>query len=505
MLASDRRISEDDYLRLSDLITTKSGLEFPPSRRPQFEQAVLRAVDDLCLGHPRDLWERLREEPGHVDLENLIASLTIGESYFFRNEPHFHALEHHVLPELLDRRRGTKRLRIWSAGCSSGEEPYSLAMLLDRLVPDLASWDVTIVGTDINRAALRRAEEGVYRSWSLRRIRDSARPRYFAARGEEEWELDRVIRRMVTFRYLNLVDDIYPSLFTNIHALDLVLCRNVLIYFGDSAVQTVTEKLGASVADGGWLILGQAELARVRLRGFTPRSFPGALLYRRELGSEDHATVRHTPPPPSAVAQLPRRAPVPSPPSSTTKSAVVAPPATETGVSSLYGVEIESGSDLDAATRELERKATEDPQDPGPPYLLAKLLADRLDVVAAERWIHEALHRDNLFAPAYYLAGLLAEEEGHIDDAVSALRRCIYAAPSWPLGHFALARCFLRVGRKDRAAVCLGNVVRLLQDSDAEECVFEGDGLTAGRLLELARIHAEVSGIEPWRRSSDDR
>lgn len=489
MVIAKRTVDERDYLRLRELVTARSGLEFPESRRPQLEAAINTAVEDLGLGDAGELWQRLRDPEREAELEDFIGSLTIGETYFFRNEPHFRALEEHVIPELIVRRGAMRRLRLWSAGCSSGEEAYSLAIVLDRLLPDVDSWDVTIVATDINRNGLRRGREGIYRTWSLRRTPKEIRDRYFVERSDQTWELDPRIRGMVDFHYLNLVDDRYPSLFTNIHAMDVILCRNVLIYFGGATIHTVAEKLYASLADDGVLVVGHAELSRDAFKSFDSRVFPDAILFGKRTataipplssGPQRDARPRsHRSAPPPKVEDR----------SSASSSRRRAHPQGAIGAAARH--------QIDDPVRRLESAAAERPEDPRPAYLLAKLAADRLDTEATTKWIAETLTRDELFAPAHYVAAVMAEEEGRLDDAISALRRCIYADQSWPLPHFVLARCFLKIDATGRARVSLANTVRLLEGWAPDEPIAEGDGLTAGRLLELAKIQADLSPLEP--------
>ena len=160
---------------------------------------------------------------------NDIALLTNGETYFFRDHGQFDLLRLRLLPELIERRRDAKTLRLWSAGCSSGEEAYSLAMLLDMLLPKRDGWNILILGSDIDEAALAKARRGHYGQWSFRMAPPALKQRYFQRKGDE-WMLDERIRSMVTFRTSNLIGETFPS--AELRDMDLILCRNVFIYFG---------------------------------------------------------------------------------------------------------------------------------------------------------------------------------------------------------------------------------------------------------------------------------
>jgi len=217
-----------EYQALIEFIEQRTGLRTDESRQAE----VARTVDGLLLAEGlldvSSLRLALGQHPiGHPLWRAVIRATTIGETYFFRNAAQFQALRDQVLPELIARRRanGFKQIRVWSAGCATGEEPYSLAILLGELLPDLADWSITILATDINQEFLERARQGVYRASAFRNeTPDDLRDRYFKP-VEGGWQLDPAIRRMVTFGHLNLVSDDYPSFETNTTGLDLIVCR----------------------------------------------------------------------------------------------------------------------------------------------------------------------------------------------------------------------------------------------------------------------------------------
>ena len=163
-----RSLGKAEYERFRELVQRSSGIELSEVRRSDLERAVQRTVERMSMHGPAELYTHLNASDSAVDLETFIAELTIGETYFFRHRAQFEALERTILPDLIARRSQERRLRVWSAGCATGEEPYSLAIMLDRLLPDRASWSVMILGTDINRTSLEQAQRGTYRAWSFR-------------------------------------------------------------------------------------------------------------------------------------------------------------------------------------------------------------------------------------------------------------------------------------------------------------------------------------------------
>jgi chemotaxis protein methyltransferase CheR len=296
------RLSEICYQRFSDLVRARSGIELPAVRRPDLEKAVMKTMDELGLASPEALLDYLTAA-GHdgVALEGVVSRITVGETHFFRNQPQFAALEEHILPQLIEARRGVRRLRIWSAGCATGEEPYSLAIALQHCLPDLANWNVLILATDINRSALANAQKGVYGAWSFRETSPQFQAEYFDA-VERKFVIKPSLRAMVTFAYLNLVEDRYPSMFTNTQAMDLIFCRNVLIYFSEATNRGVVERLGQCLTPGGWLVVGHAEPSQLMFRSFTVHNFPGTILYQKPGDG-----VAGFPSPPSTREKVTRR------------------------------------------------------------------------------------------------------------------------------------------------------------------------------------------------------
>lgn len=202
----------------------------------------------------------------------------IGETYFFRDKGQFALLRNWILPELIEKRGGERTLRIWSAGCSSGEEPYSIATLVYELIPDRSGWDICIVGTDINDQALIKAGMGAYGEWSFRDLKLDERNRYFK-KAKNGWMIDERIKEMVIFRPGNLITDLYPD--QDLHDMDLILCRNVFIYFDHDDVRGVVKKLADTLREDGYLMTGHAEIGIYKDNLMTPRIFPESLVYQK--------------------------------------------------------------------------------------------------------------------------------------------------------------------------------------------------------------------------------
>ena len=260
-------------------------LRADPFRKAFVVQEIREGATFRSVAAPPDRGEILAENI-ELDLEARGPTLRIpllrvfeGETHFFRNAAQFDALYSQVLPQIIERRRALRTLRIWSAGCASGAEPCSIAILLQELLPDVDEWSITILGTDINTEALDRARKAIYSTWAFREQRARQwQSRYFRRKGDR-YELVPEVRHMVTFAQLNLARDNYPAYETNTMFMDLILCRNVTIYFTESVTKRVIERLHDALVGGGWLVVGHSEHSLTTYHRFQARNYANAILH----------------------------------------------------------------------------------------------------------------------------------------------------------------------------------------------------------------------------------
>lgn len=459
---------------LSGFVAAGLGLHFPEERWPDLERGVAAAAREF--GYPdAESCARwlLSASLTRTHFEVLASHLTVGETYFFREKESLQVLEHQVLPELLrSRREGERHLRIWSAGCATGEEPYSIAMLLDRLVGDDKTWNVTVLATDINPRFLRKAAEGAYGEWSFRGTPAWIRELYFRKRKDGRFELHPDVRNKVTFFYLNLVDDVYPSLLNNTNGMDVIFCRNVLMYFTPERTREVAGKLHRSLVDGGWLIVSPTETSNALFSSFSPVQFPGAMLYRKGARAEPAPVV----PEPANVRRV-------TPSVSEGPGGVEdAPPHLQPG--SLADARDDKQPGVLVASPVAEQREPE--QEDGHRHVEnARRCANQGKLAEAIEWCGRAIAADKLNPAHHYLLATIQQEEGQTEAAARSLTRALYLDPDFVLAHFGLANIELRLGRQREAKRHFANALAALQAHAREEILPESEGLTAGRLSEI--------------------
>lgn len=451
----------------SRLISARLGLHFPRDRWSEMARGITLACRQLfpnaapALESCRALLER--GSLPRAQAEILASHLTIGETYFFRDPALFEALERHVLPELIAARAHTTRaLRLWSAGCSTGEEPYSLAILLHRLLPDLANWRITILGTDISARALARATRATYGEWSFRGTDSAFRQAYFQP-GKGEWTVREPIRRLVTLGYLNLVEDAYPSLLTNTTAMDIVLCRNVLMYFDAATQRAVLERLTRCLALEGRLIPGPCDPAsHSQLRA---EHYPGTILYQKV-----------------SAAPAPAAAPIEIAEPFTPRTSRRKPrPLGERKPARARATRVKTIQETPPAPGRAEQL----PEDAETFASRAHELASQGESDEALRLLDRAVALQKLEPRFHFLRAMILQEQSKWNEAVEALRRVLYLDADFVLAHFALANIARERGRITEGERHAARALTLLKRLPPDEILPESEGVSAGRLREI--------------------
>ena len=485
-----------DALRtqLSEVIATRMGLHFPPERWPDLERGLAGAAKEFGLADAAACVDWLLSAAlTKPQLEVLAGHLTVGETYFFREKKMFDALAGTFLPELMRTRRGSeRRLRIWSAACCTGEEPYSLSILLQQVIPDLAEWQVTILATDINPQFLKKAAAGVYGEWSFREAAAAFKESYFRRTPEGRYAILPEIKKRVTFAHLNLMDDVYPSLATDTNAMDLILCRNVMIYFALPTAEKVVGNLRRSLREEGWLVVSPSECSQYLFSRFAPVNFPGVILYRKTTGKEP-VTPAWTPPPVSEMTEpfVPYFEPTPV----VAVTSLAEPAAAEESVTpqTVAAAFYEEGHYAEAAETLLAAFNSSAAPDSEMASLLARALANQGKLAEALAWCERWLAADKMDAAGHYLRAMILQELGDRDEGRRSLQRAIYLNADFVLAHFALGNLARDGDKAEEADKHFANALYLLRQCEPDDPLPESDGLTAARLTEI--IHS-ISALE---------
>lgn len=450
------------HTEVFDFIYRQTGLKVDPHRRND----VIRIMEDMFqstgVNSMTSLMMRLAQYAPTADIwEPLVDRITIGETYFFRNAYHFKALQSHVLPEIIAKKQqqGVRHLRIWSAGCSTGEEPYSIAMLLREIVPDIDTWSIQILATDINLNNLKIARTGHFRSNSFRgETRSDIQDRWFTKNGTG-WILDPRVQRMVQFKPLNLVTDEYPSIGNQTAHMDMIICRNVTIYFDEATTRRVVDRFYEALNPEGWLIVGHSEPMISTYENYKVRNFENAILYQKASGTFNPWAA-----PPAVPARISFERVVEKPQVKPIQPKPVYTPS--------------------APPKRVVKEVPVEEEE-APLWQQAKESADLAEWEKAVRLLEVAERETPMVPQVHYLRGLIFLQENALEDAFQAFRRAIYCDPSFVLAYYNLGELYVKRGNIKEARRQWEKSLSIVNKHKAQDYLPFGEDLTVEMFQEL--------------------
>lgn len=484
----------------------ESGLVFEGRRLKEMERAIAGRMIELGVTSFDQYYHLLGRRDGKEELNQLLLSLTVGETHFFRTPDQFAALRKYVLPELIQRARaGSRRLLLLSAGCATGEEPYTLFIMLSDLIPDLSNFRITIRACDINKDFLDQAREGIYGERKVKFVDPVTQERFFHRLGKNRWQVKDELRRAVEFQHFNLNEPDYSGLAKG-EPFDLVLCRNVLIYFNLETVKQVINKFHKVIAPDGYLMLGYSETLFKISDAFQSIHTPEAYFYQKTLtpvkplplperptpfqredylvsmGSREHPLVsappapdfRRTTPPPAAISTTP-------PPR---------PPARQPSEEDLWrrGLALFAEERFAEAGKKFEEMIELNPQSARAHLGLALIFANSGSDDRSRHHVEQAKRYDDLLPEIYFLQALLEEKNGEYQRAVENYQRVILLQQDFAMAHFNLGNLFLKLTRGRDARREFENTLKILErDRDNRSLHFSG-GLSREAVMEFCRL-----------------
>jgi len=490
---------------LREYLLMHLGLDFPERLEKDMIGKIGLAAKTFGYENTNSFVEwLLNSELTNLQMGVLAGHLTIGETYFMREKKGFDFLEQIYLPGLILKRYGfNKRLRIWCAGCATGEEAYSLAIVLFQSIPDLKSWNIMIQATDINPLFLEKARKGIYTKWSFRNNLEKFADKYFIKNEKHEFHIIPEIKKMVTFSPLNLIEDRYPSPTNNTNDIDIIFCRNVFIYFSPEGTRTVTDRFYKSLVKGGILVVSPVEMSDMISKKFGKINFAGYTIYQKGIHFEESK-----PKVPEEVLA----------PNSASLQFLLEHKKVKIDI-------LNDQSELNRLKKLLpEKKVQESPlldkQAPEKDYVKAvnlfekgffaeaeALLADLMKETAingksifllqaktkanlgklkeAGDLCVKVLSLDRLDPAPYYLQATVLQEQGNDEMAIASLKRAIYLDSDFILAHFLLGTLSMKSGDSLTGKKSFKNAISSLSKLSPDDIIPESDGLTVGRFKEI--------------------
>jgi chemotaxis protein methyltransferase CheR len=439
------RISESEFKLFQEFILKETGLFFSNGRKHQLELGLAPRISELGLESFRDYYNYLKfqllgqSKMRRLELQLMIDELTVQETYFFRNEPQFKALKERVIPEIAERRsRGKRMIRVWSAGCSTGQEPYSIAMLLLLTLPEPETWNVSILATDINHHALQTASEGIYQQKAIESVPHQYFAKFFKV-SENGFVIKDNVKNPVQFVNHNLVTDPYNPL--SMTGLDIIFCRNVAIYFNLETTKQVIERFYRGLNGPGYLFLGHSETLWKISEQFKPVEYPGTFYYLKE-GAERYR-----------VSAIPGAGAVPASGRQAVPPRRQGRPGGDEKPEDRYGEALEA---LEAKNYERALSLFGSFDSGHHRYAQSKLaeatiLSDQGRDDDAVTILERIVLENTLSEEAYFLLGLLYKRNGTMEKAITMFQKALYVNPENPLTHYYLAGIYKSRGEIARA------------------------------------------------------
>jgi len=486
-------MNHEDYLiEISHKIIGIFGLNFQSNQLKDMERRILAAAKDLKLEtdiHHISDWLS-KPEFSNLEINTLSAHLTIGETYFFREKPSLDIFIQRILPELIEQRRNKdRRIRIWSAGCSSGEEPYTIAILIKEHFPELADWNIEILATDISPNAIQKALNGEYTEWSFRETTEFIKNKYFTRSGRN-WSILPEIKKMVTFSYLNISRNSYPSSLTNTEEIDVIFCRNVMMYFTPEVIKEVSARFKNSLLENGWLITSQVELNDEYFSNFERVNYLNGIFYQKTNILNKQVKNRLDPIPDHIEALAKRyeikKTEIKKFEHKIEKSRIKAKEQQKSDYTEMelenqfqkgqYQICIENCMHT-ISNKKINNKIF---------TLLIKSYANSGNLMESVSDIAKVMGNNSTTPEMYYLYASLLNEKNDIQTTEVMLKRAIYLDHKHVLSHLMLGEIFLKTDKKQLAIKHYGTVIDILDEYSNDDIVPESDGLTAGRIKAFA-------------------
>ncbi len=488
---------------INERVTELFGIHYTPSQWDNMMRVLVEAARDAGSGDRLEEIHRWVVNPNLTENELNILSrhVTIGETYFFREQVGFNLMTQKIIPDHLADERNNGKIRIWSAGCSSGEEPYSIAMTLKEQFQDLETSHVDIFATDVNRKALEKAKEGVYTPWSFRQTSDEIKAKYFRPAGKN-YVISPEIKQMIQFAPMNLVAEAAVPRVTEAGSIDIIFCRNLLMYMSPEKIHQVVGFLHQALKMGGWLITSQVELNDNYFGDFQRVLFENGIFYRKVPTEASRKSIvgftaipvkqpaetffsKHDKPIIPALKKRPEvkfathinHKAVPSKIQSSDaerllKRAICSYQASRyaecASICDQYIIKHGTGSEI--------------------MLLLARTYANTGDLQRAADMMEKWLATENNEASHYHLYATILSEMGYLEKAQQTLVKALYLDPGYLPAMLSRSQVLKQLGRHEMARKEAINLQHAIKGYRDDQAIVELDGMTAGRIREMLKF-----------------
>ncbi len=469
--------------KLSEVISKITGLYFPQERIHDLDRGISNACIDFGFDNQDEfvkwiLSTTLNDE----QIKKIVLHLTIGETYFFRDVKSFEIIRDHILPKILsDIRQGNKQLKIWCAGCSTGEEPYSLAIWLESIVDDIDFLNIKIIATDINTNSLTKAKSGIYTKWSFRDTPSWVKSKYFI-KHENNYILDESIKKRVKFFYLNLMDNIYPSILNDLCDIDIILCRNVLMYFDKENHKKVINKFYKTLCQDGHLLVSSVEMSQEMYKDFEMIRFNNFYAYKKS----DKQKIEDLDYLVDSIKISEQEEP------KMIGNEIVEIDISDSESKYIQAYDFYLAKKYDQAENILlgiyqsyQNNCDSEQKIIKIILLLANIYANNRLFEKAEYWSNIGLELDNLNTGLHYFMAIIFQEQNKVEQAIQSLKKVLYLQPDFVLAHFYLGIMNHNQQKVLESKKNFNRALNILSTMDANDIVPESEQMTVKQMMNV--------------------
>ncbi|MGY3802801.1 CheR family methyltransferase [Pigmentibacter ruber] len=440
-----KQLPRELLVEMGNYISRQLGIFFPTERLVDLERNLANlAKERNCISVEELVNDFLKNPVSEEKFQQLVAHITIGETYFFRDIRSFEVLEEIILKIIENKNFGKKEINIWSAGCCTGEEVYSIAILLKRLHINLFDWNISIIGTDLNKNYLQRAQNGIYSEWSFRQSPAWLKS-YFTKESNGKYRINSEVQTMVKFYNLNLIDTHYPLALQN---LDLILCRNVLIYFDSTQIKNTISKFYNCLNKNGILLVGATETAPEYFPQFKYISYPDVIIYaKNEINLLKNPIDNHSFDFQKNLNNFDY---------------------------SEEDSKIEKNEKIKEAKKEFNYYET----------LIKLIEEDKKDINNILRECDKAINTDKLNPSYHYLKAKILNLTNRIDEAFIEYEKTLYLDSKYILAHFDLGNIYLSINETKKSRRHFENALLLLETENKNNILPGSSNINAEYLIE---------------------
>jgi chemotaxis protein methyltransferase CheR len=482
MLNRNKRTIPDDLAGLfKQLFLKEYGLSLGDHIYESFKSVLFERMDRLRIKSPYDYYNFLENSTDGIEEKcKLIDQITVGETYFFRNRPQINTLTEKILPELIHKKllENDRTIKIWSAGCSEGDEPYTIAIIVKELLPDYENWDISILATDINRTSIAKAEKGIYGQKSVKHIPEDYLENYFKE-SKGRYHLCKKIKDMVTFEYHNL--SMFENIIPEMLELDVIFCRNVTIYFDLSYTKKLINLFYRLLKYGGVMFLGHSETLFNISDKFTVFEYKKSFVYKK--GKVTESTTKrqklynaHKSPSGTSIDEALRK---------------IRKKRVTDKVKSVYIKNQKDKTKADSTVKEKKVSKIIHKRDVKPEIVFSEKFEQAVKTADAGRCrdaieiLKNLLKVNNLHIETYYLLGILSNNLKEYSEAEKHFRKVLYTDPESAMAHFNLAEIYLKQNTIDKSVKEYKNAIKILKDLSPEDHLRFSEDYTADFLLKV--------------------